>query len=171
MYLLYLLTLLTYFTYSFMELSPSWGAANCAATQELPSIYGTRRFNVVFTRAFHWSLSWGISIQSTPSHPIFLRSKLINYIKIISSTSEMGRWRSSWFKLWNVCRSRERRLQFLGLNCVSKRLHNAFFDPIHCTVYSTSSLTNDRTPMGAVRGEPTDDFTQRGLLSFKIRYR
>jgi hypothetical protein len=31
----------------------------------------------VFTRALHWSLSWAISIQSTPSHPISLRSILI----------------------------------------------------------------------------------------------
>jgi hypothetical protein len=31
----------------------------------------------VFTRALHWSLSWAASIQSTPSHPISLRSILI----------------------------------------------------------------------------------------------
>jgi hypothetical protein len=31
----------------------------------------------VFTRAFHWSLSWATSIQSTPPHPIALRSILI----------------------------------------------------------------------------------------------
>jgi hypothetical protein len=31
----------------------------------------------VFTRALHWSLSWARSIQSTPSHPISLRSILI----------------------------------------------------------------------------------------------
>jgi hypothetical protein len=31
----------------------------------------------VFTRALHWSLSWAISIQSTPSLPISLRSILI----------------------------------------------------------------------------------------------
>jgi hypothetical protein len=55
-------------TYLFTELSPSWGAVNCAAPQEPPSIYGTRWFNTVFTRALHWSLSWAISIQST--HPI-----------------------------------------------------------------------------------------------------
>jgi hypothetical protein len=42
-------------TYSLMELSPSGGAANSAATQEFPSIYGTRRFITVFTRALHWS--------------------------------------------------------------------------------------------------------------------
>jgi hypothetical protein len=33
--------------------------------------------NTVFTRAIHWSLSWAMSIQSTPSHPIYLRSILI----------------------------------------------------------------------------------------------
>jgi hypothetical protein len=44
-------------THSLMELSPSSEAANCAATQELPSIYETRRFITVFTRALQWSLS------------------------------------------------------------------------------------------------------------------
>jgi hypothetical protein len=31
----------------------------------------------VFTRTLHWSLSWAISIQPTPSHPISLSSILI----------------------------------------------------------------------------------------------
>jgi hypothetical protein len=47
-------------TYLLTELSPSSGAVNCAALQEPPSppaFYGTRRFNTVFTRALHWSLS------------------------------------------------------------------------------------------------------------------
>jgi hypothetical protein len=42
----------------------------------------------VFTRAFHWSLSWTISIQSTPSHPISLRSILIlftHYVFLVVS--------------------------------------------------------------------------------------
>jgi hypothetical protein len=39
-----------------------------------PAFYGTRRFNTVFTRARHWSLS-----LATPSHPISLRSILILY--------------------------------------------------------------------------------------------
>jgi hypothetical protein len=33
------------------------------------AFYETRRFNTVFTRAHHWSLTWAISIQSTPIHP------------------------------------------------------------------------------------------------------
>jgi hypothetical protein len=64
-------------TYLFMELSPSWGAVNCATPQEPPAFHGTRRFNTVFTRALHWSLSWAISMLSTPSYPISLRSILI----------------------------------------------------------------------------------------------
>jgi hypothetical protein len=39
--------------------------------RNFPAFYGTRRLNTVFTRALHWSLSWTISIQSTPSHPIW----------------------------------------------------------------------------------------------------
>jgi hypothetical protein len=41
------------------------------------AFYGTWRFNTVFTRALHWSLSWDISIQPNPSQPISLRSILI----------------------------------------------------------------------------------------------
>jgi hypothetical protein len=45
--------------------------------KNLPAFYGSRTFNTVVTRALHWSLSWAISIQSTPSHPISQRSILI----------------------------------------------------------------------------------------------
>jgi hypothetical protein len=45
--------------------------------KNFPAFYGTRRFNTVFTTALHWSLSWAISMQSTPSHPISLRSIVI----------------------------------------------------------------------------------------------
>jgi hypothetical protein len=60
-----------------MELSPSWEAANCAATKNFPAFYGTWRFITMFTRALHWSLSWARSIQSIPSHPISLRSTFL----------------------------------------------------------------------------------------------
>jgi hypothetical protein len=70
--------LLTYLlTYLLMELSPSREAANCAATQNFPTFYGTRRFITALTRALYWSLSFATSIQSPPSHPISLRSILI----------------------------------------------------------------------------------------------
>jgi hypothetical protein len=39
------------------ELSPSLEAANCPATQELPSILWNPRVYYMFTRALHWSLS------------------------------------------------------------------------------------------------------------------
>jgi hypothetical protein len=75
-----------------MELSPSWRAANCAATHELRSILKTWRFVIMFTRALHWSLSWARwprpflyihkcfsqnkktrSIQSIQPHPVSLK--------------------------------------------------------------------------------------------------
>jgi hypothetical protein len=43
--------------------------------KNFPAFYETRRFITVFTRAFHWSLSWARSIQS--NHPISLSSILI----------------------------------------------------------------------------------------------
>jgi hypothetical protein len=43
---------------------------------KFPVFYVTLRFITVFTTARHWSLSWARCIQSTPSHPISLRSSL-----------------------------------------------------------------------------------------------
>jgi hypothetical protein len=65
------------FETNFMELSPSWEAANCAATQEIPSILWNPKVHYVFTRVLHWSLSWARSIQSISFHPISLKSILI----------------------------------------------------------------------------------------------
>jgi hypothetical protein len=45
--------------------------------KNFPAFYGTRKFNTVFTRALHCSLSWTTSIQSIKFHPNFLRSILI----------------------------------------------------------------------------------------------
>jgi hypothetical protein len=52
-------------------------AANCAAPQELPSTLWNPKVQYRIIRALHWSLSWAISIQSTTSQPISLRSILI----------------------------------------------------------------------------------------------
>jgi hypothetical protein len=50
--------------HSLMELSPSWEVANCAATQNFPAFYGTRRFITVFIGPYPES------DQSNPYHPI-----------------------------------------------------------------------------------------------------
>jgi hypothetical protein len=66
--------LLTYF----MEQSPSWEAnSNLCASQEIPRIYGTRKFLTVPTSARHLSLSWANSIQSPRPPPTSWRSILI----------------------------------------------------------------------------------------------
>jgi hypothetical protein len=39
-----------------MELSPTWDATSCPATQWFPKIYGTQNFIPVFTTAREWSL-------------------------------------------------------------------------------------------------------------------
>jgi len=44
---------------------------------KFPAIYGIRGLIIVFTRTYHWSLSWSSWIQSTPSHPVSLRCVLI----------------------------------------------------------------------------------------------
>ena len=48
-----------------------------AASQEIPRIFGTRRFITVFTSARHLSLSWANSIQSSQPTPTSWRSILI----------------------------------------------------------------------------------------------
>jgi hypothetical protein len=73
--------LLTYVLTYLLTHSRSWAFLEhppiVQPLKNFPACYGTRRFNTVFTRALHWSLSWAISIQSTQSHPISLRSILI----------------------------------------------------------------------------------------------
>ena len=48
-----------------------------AASQEIPRIFGTRRFITVLTSVRHLSLSWANSIQSSQPCPISWRSILI----------------------------------------------------------------------------------------------
>jgi hypothetical protein len=60
-----------------MELSPSWEASNCAATQELPSILWNPEIHYRVHKSPPLVLSWARSIESIPSHPIALRSILI----------------------------------------------------------------------------------------------
>ena len=48
-----------------------------ADSQEIPRIFGTRRFLTVFTSARHLSLSWANSIQSPQPPPTSWRSTLI----------------------------------------------------------------------------------------------
>jgi hypothetical protein len=67
------MTGIIYLTYLLMELSPSWGEAKSAATQEFPSIL----WNPKVHYRVHKSLHWARSIQSIPSHPISVRSVLI----------------------------------------------------------------------------------------------
>jgi hypothetical protein len=50
---------------------------NFAASQEIPRIYGTRKFLTIPTSAHHLSLSWTNSIQSTWPPPTSWRSILI----------------------------------------------------------------------------------------------
>jgi hypothetical protein len=75
-----------------------------------PAFHGTRRFNTVFTRGLHWSLSWAISIQSTPSHPISLPFSVIwiiyfkfTFIIIKMPVTVAERSKARW-ELWSCVR-------------------------------------------------------------------
>jgi hypothetical protein len=75
-----------------MKLIPSWEAASCATTQELPNILWNPKFIIVFTRTLHWSLSLARWIQSIPPHPIPLRSilTLFTYLCLLSGLFPSG---------------------------------------------------------------------------------
>ena len=60
-----------------MEQSPSREANWFAAIQEIPRIFGTRRFLTVLKSARHLSLSWANSIQSPQTPLTYWRSILI----------------------------------------------------------------------------------------------
>jgi hypothetical protein len=64
-------------THSLMELSPSRETVNCAATQELPSILWNPKVHYRVHKSLPLVIFWARSIQSIPSHPIYLRSILI----------------------------------------------------------------------------------------------
>jgi hypothetical protein len=59
------------------ELSPYWEAAGVQLLKNFPTLYGTRGFITVFSRALYCSLSWARSIQFILLHPISLSFVLI----------------------------------------------------------------------------------------------
>ena len=66
-----------------------------AASQEIPRIFGTRRFLTVFTSARHMSLSWASSIQSIIPHPTSWRAILtLNLLTttIVVPPSNASKW-------------------------------------------------------------------------------
>jgi hypothetical protein len=70
-------SLLTYSLTHSTQHSPSPEANRFSASQEIPHIYGTRKFITAFTSARHLSLSWASSIQFISPHPTYWRSILI----------------------------------------------------------------------------------------------
>jgi hypothetical protein len=120
-----------------MEQSPSWEANTHSARQEIPRLYGTRRFITVFTKARHRSLTRTRCIQSTTFHPISLRSTLILschlHIKIdlktkqvinrIHQSQDRDQWRApvNWLVIYSVSQS-------VGQDVFEQNYHMGFID-------------------------------------------
>ena len=68
---------ITYLLTRSMQHSPSWEVNKFSASQEIPRIFGTRRFITAFTSARHLSLSQATPIQSISPHPTSWRSILM----------------------------------------------------------------------------------------------
>jgi len=49
--------------------------------KKFPAFYTAWKFNTVFTRFRHWSLSWDRWIQSTPSHPFPYQFSLFSHLR------------------------------------------------------------------------------------------
>jgi len=61
-----------------------------------PAFYRTQRLITVFTKAWHWSLSWARCIHSTPSHPISLGAIVILSCHQADEISELNyKWHMS----------------------------------------------------------------------------
>jgi hypothetical protein len=68
---------LKHLTYSMVQ-DILWKADSHSACYTIACfLYGTWRFITVFTKAYHWNLSWASWIHFTPSLPILLRSILM----------------------------------------------------------------------------------------------
>jgi hypothetical protein len=85
-------TFINYMT-EWLEHCPS-AESNKSLSQEIPGIYGTRRFITTFTRARYESLSCARSIQSMPPPPDLWR-----YILILFSHFRLGFFFHSGFQL------------------------------------------------------------------------
>jgi hypothetical protein len=70
-----------------MELSPSWVAANCAATQELPSILWIPKFQYHVRKSLPWVPILSHINQSTRSHHLKIH---FNFLHLPTS------WSSQW---------------------------------------------------------------------------
>jgi hypothetical protein len=72
--LFYVRCLYRYKWKAFVTYSRSWALFEepliVQPLKNFPEFYGTWRFNTVFTRVLHWSLSWTMSVHSTPSHSV-----------------------------------------------------------------------------------------------------
>jgi hypothetical protein len=68
--------------------------------KKFPVSHGTRRFNTMFIRGLHWSLSWAISIHSIPSYLSKIHFNIVH-----PRTSSSSQWSLSFWvsHLYPIC--------------------------------------------------------------------
>jgi len=116
-----------------MEQSPSWEASSCLPGQQIP------KGSLLFTRAYHWALSWAREIKSTFLHPVSLKP-----ILIVSSHLHVGLPRILSLHVFAL----ECCMHFSSLPCALHALHLIILNMFTLIIFSekyklrTSSLCN-----------------------------
>ena len=99
-----------------------------AASQEIPRIFGTRRFITVLTSARHLSLSWANSIQSPQPSPTSWRSFLIlsSYLanSLTTAVSEPALYRLPGIFTKIKLIQNLRNFSYFGMVCLPYSLQN-----------------------------------------------
>jgi hypothetical protein len=81
----------------------SWKATVTQLLKNFPTFFRTQRFITMFTRAYHWSLSWSRWIQSMPHHHTSLKSSfLLPSQNCDTRLKDMKNWETKMYSSYSL---------------------------------------------------------------------